>query len=187
MALVQRAALRNSKTGDHPDLTNFFIDTEFAETGGQPIPTIDLISIGMISETGDEFYAESSEFNIDNCDDWVKKNVLTKLGPPEKRIKRSEIALQLRAFLGAEPVVYGYYCSYDWVVFCWLFGKMVDLPKGYPMRCRDLQQTWVDLGRPADVKPPSPKDAHNALADAIWTKTFYDNLKAYEDKNSGRP
>lgn len=36
---------------------------------------------------------------------------------------------------------YGYYSDYDWVVFCWLFGKMIDLPKGFPMYCIDLQQT----------------------------------------------
>lgn len=35
---------------------------------------------------------------------------------------------------------YGYYCDYDWVVFCWLFGKMIDLPKGFPMYCKDLKQ-----------------------------------------------
>jgi hypothetical protein len=33
---------------------------------------------------------------------------------------------------------YGYYSSYDWVAFCWLFGKMLDLPK-----------TWRDI---ADLK-----------------------------------
>jgi hypothetical protein len=36
---------------------------------------------------------------------------------------------------------YGYYCDYDWVAFCWLFGKMMDLPKGFPMYCKDLKQT----------------------------------------------
>jgi len=30
---------------------------------------------------------------------------------------------------------YGYYCDYDWVVTCWQFGKMIDLPKGFPMYC----------------------------------------------------
>lgn len=35
---------------------------------------------------------------------------------------------------------YADYCNYDWVVFCWLFGKMKDLPKGYPYYCNDTQQ-----------------------------------------------
>lgn len=43
-----------------------------------------------------------------------------------------------------KPVFYGYYADYDWVVFCWLFGKMIDLPKGFPMYCRDLKQMLED-------------------------------------------
>ena len=39
-----------------------------------------------------------------------------------------------------KPEFYAYYADYDWVVFCWLFGKMIDLPKGFPMYCRDLKQ-----------------------------------------------
>ena len=39
---------------------------------------------------------------------------------------------------------YGYYCDYDWVVFCWLFGRMIDLPKGFPMYCIDLKQLLDD-------------------------------------------
>lgn len=35
---------------------------------------------------------------------------------------------------------YAYYADYDWVVFCSLFGRMIDLPKGFPMYCRDLKQ-----------------------------------------------
>ena len=35
---------------------------------------------------------------------------------------------------------YAYYADYDWVVFCWVFGKMIDLPEGFPMYCRDLKQ-----------------------------------------------
>ena len=36
---------------------------------------------------------------------------------------------------------YAYYADYDWVVFCWLFGTMINLPKGFPMYCIDLKQT----------------------------------------------
>jgi hypothetical protein len=35
---------------------------------------------------------------------------------------------------------YAYYADYDWVAFCWLFGKMMDLPTGFPMYCFDLKQ-----------------------------------------------
>lgn len=35
---------------------------------------------------------------------------------------------------------YGYYADYDWVLFCSLFGRMIDLPNGFPMYCKDLKQ-----------------------------------------------
>lgn len=43
-----------------------------------------------------------------------------------------------------EPSFYGYYADYDWVAFCWLFGKMIDLPEGFPKYCRDLKQMLED-------------------------------------------
>jgi len=39
-----------------------------------------------------------------------------------------------------EPEFYAYYADYDWVLFCSIFGRMIDLPKGFPMYCRDLKQ-----------------------------------------------
>lgn len=155
---------------------NFFMDTEFAETGGSARPTIDLISIGVVSEDGREFYAESSEFDINNCDDWVVKNVVAKLGPVEQRLSRAKIKDGLLKFLGDEPKIWAYFADYDWVVFCWIFGKMIDLPKGYPMFCRDLQQWWHQLGKPVGAKPEKPTNEHNALVDAKWNLQFYNNL-----------
>lgn len=38
------------------------------------------------------------------------------------------------------PKFYGYFADYDWVVFCWLFEKMIDLPNGFPKYCIDLKQ-----------------------------------------------
>ena len=35
---------------------------------------------------------------------------------------------------------YGHYSDYDHVVLCQLFGKMIDLPKGFPMYTIDLKQ-----------------------------------------------
>lgn len=45
------------------------------------------------------------------------------------------------------PEFYGYYGDYDWVVFCWIFGTMMQLPNGFPMYSKDLKQMldeWVD-------------------------------------------
>lgn len=100
------------------------------------------------------------------------------------------------------PEFYTYYGSYDWVVFCWLFGKMIDLPKGFPMYSRDLKQIldekaekytlsklkspivssdWhsnycIDgLKRHPDY--PKQENEHNALSDARWNKKLYEFLK----------
>lgn len=42
---------------------------------------------------------------------------------------------------------YGYFSDYDWVLFCSLFGKMINLPKGFPMYCIDLKQMMDDKAR----------------------------------------
>lgn len=45
---------------------------------------------------------------------------------------------------------YGYYSDYDWVLFCSLFGSMSQLPKGFPMYCRDLNQTQEEIAASID-------------------------------------
>lgn len=54
-------------------MTRIFYDTEFIDTGSH----IDLISIGMITEHGEEYYAVSSEFSMRNLvrNDWLVENV----------------------------------------------------------------------------------------------------------------
>lgn len=72
------------------------------------------------------------------------------------------------------PEFYAYYGDYDWVVFCWLFGRMIDLPKGFPCYAKDLQQIFDDKkglvkGRMKDQPGfPINKGIHNALEDAKW-------------------
>jgi hypothetical protein len=75
---------------------------------------------------------------------------------------------------------YGYYCDYDWVVFCQLFGRMIDLPKGFPMYCIDLKQELDRLGITSEQKQalcPDPVNEHNALADARWNKKLHGVLE----------
>lgn len=242
----------------------YFIDTEFHEYHKQvkccgikidkPIPTIDLISIGIISEDGREYYAVSKDFNLrdawfskqENKDKdkqyWLRNNVLMPIlheltlkaisNPKVDYISISNYSdyKQLQALLHvfgktnkqiAEEVIefcnptkeneinvddivkgniknnkefYAYYADYDWVVFCQLFGKMIDLPNGFPMYCIDLKQeldnyiskTWKDVkmstwgheGISLDKfkqHPNYPKQTnkHNALADAKWNYELY--------------
>ena len=94
------------------------------------------------------------------------------------------------------PQFYAYFADYDWVAFCWLFGRMIDLPKGFSWYCNDLKQTldekqaklnilraynsiipnWIEK---IQEHPDYPKQAneHNALADARWTFELYKFLQ----------
>lgn len=79
----------------------------------------------------------------------------------------------------AQPKFYAYYADYDWVVFCALFGTMMDLPKGFPKYCRDLKQQLdnltVELHKRGKELPPRAKqeNEHNALDDAKWNFNLY--------------
>lgn len=52
-----------------------FFDTEF--TGLHKNTT--LISIGLISEDGKSFYAELTDYNPEQCNEWIKNNVINNL------------------------------------------------------------------------------------------------------------
>jgi len=224
----------------------YFIDTEFVEGTqhtlfGKTKPTIDLISIGIVSEDHREYYAISKDFNLKEAWNrfqygnynpdftinppkvyWLRDNVLkpmfrewyavhNNIDPTVfdhkftyKEFKRllnkygktnKQIAQEIISFVdkGTTDVsFYGYYADYDWVVFCWLFGNMIDLPKGFPMYCNDLKQTLNTMcdndlfnankhghtsfsltGIKKHPKYPKQVNEHNALADARWNKKLF--------------
>ena len=148
----------------------YYLDTEFYEDGR----TIDLISIGIVAEDGREFYAcsLSAEWSTIHREPWLVANVIPHLPPRSAPVwmTRTEIRVRLLAFIGEDssPEFWAYYADYDWVALCQLFGRMIDLPKHFPMFCRDLKQLAVDKGN-----PPLPKQTigeHDALADARWNR-----------------
>lgn len=149
----------------------FWFDTEFLEDGR----TIDLISIGVVSEDGRRYYSEvPGAGEIARKSEWLATNVLPHLQGDE--LPRPRIARDLIEFMGESPEIWAYYADYDWVVMCQLFGRMIDLPKGWPMFCRDVKQLADSLGNP---KLPEQKTAeHHALADAIWTQEAWKFLQA---------
>lgn len=148
-----------------------FLDTEFIENG----KTIELLSIGLVREDGAELYLENAEADLSQASPWVRAHVLPHLYRGEElqlsrgpRRTRAEIAQAMLAFVGAEPEFWGYYADYDWVVVCQLYGTMMDLPKGWPMFCRDLQQLVLERGNP--TLPGQTGDDHHALNDARWMR-----------------
>jgi hypothetical protein len=160
----------------------YFLDTEFIEYPN----SIQLISIGIVCEDGREYYAESNEFDESKANDWVRENVISQLADPNKRRSLRQIRLDIMSFVIYDdiPEFWGYYCDYDWVVFCWLFGGMIDLPKGWPMYCNDLKQWCYQLGDPS--LPEQKSTGHNALADAYWNMQIYGFLEELEDSRRGQ-
>ena len=165
----------------------YFLDTEFIERPN----TIELISIGLVCEDGRELYLISSEYKFNDCSEWVKDNVVLPMyletinGDNRNRFdinyfqnyygkKLEVIKEKVLEFIGDDvPEFWGYYADYDWVIFCWLFGAMIDLPEGWPMYCRDLKQILDATGKKSIAKPVGE---HNALVDAKWNEELYNHL-----------
>lgn len=135
------------------------------------------------------------------------KRLIKKYGKTNK-----QIAEEIKYFVANRPIgvkkeqwildydtkdvhFYGYYSDYDWVVFCWLFGKMINLPKGFPMFAFDLQQEsdriynlkkeeYIKRGGKNFINKlsnhldyPKQTNEHNALSDAKWNFELYKFLK----------
>lgn len=148
----------------------FWFDTEFIEDGR----TIDLMSIGVVSEDCRTFYREIEGCDLAKASDWVKENVLPHL--IGQKTPRKFVAFELLSFIGTDkPEIWAYYADYDWVALCQLFGTMMDLPKGWPKYCRDVKQLCDSLGNPS--LPIQGKSEHHALADAIWTREAWQFLQ----------
>ena len=147
----------------------YFFDTEFIEDG----KTIDLISIGISCEDGRDLYLISNEFDESKASEWVKVNVLDKINKSDG-VSRRVIKGKIIDFVAdSNPEFWAYYADYDWIVLCQIFGRMIDLPDGWPMYCRDLKQLCDDLGNP---KLPNNNNNHHALDDANWCRIAYNFL-----------
>jgi hypothetical protein len=147
-----------------------WFDTEFYENGR----TIDLISLGAVCEDGSEFYAEVKGYEI--TDPWLLKNVQPYLTGP--KLPKDLIASNFLKFVMSKtdrPEFWAYYSDYDWVVLCQLYGRMIDLPKVFPMFCRDLKQE-LDRKGVTEIPITNPQE-HNAIADAKWAKEVHEWLE----------
>jgi hypothetical protein len=181
--------------------------------------TIDLISIGIVSEDGREYYAISKDFNLNEAWNrfdlvkgdkvyWIRQNVLFPIYREHVSTDLSDIcpfnittmrsiidkvgksrqllAEEIEAFcrkaqvMGEQelPVFYGYYSAYDHVCLSWIFGKMIDLPSGFPMYTIDLKQMIDTMPVSHEVirnnpNYPEQENAHNAINDAKWNYSLY--------------
>jgi len=157
-----------------------FLDTEFLDDGRLIQP----LSLALVSETGDEYYAVFADGGMDAAagDEWLRAHVIPHLpvtlvasgsgwawdsGHADyARVRpRARIAAEVRAFLGGqpEPEVWAWYSPYDAVVLCQLYGPMSTLPAEVPMFTRDLMQ---EADRTGVTLPEQAAPVHHALHDA---------------------
>ncbi len=132
-----------------------FFDTEF--TGLHKNTT--LISIGLVDENGRTFYAEFSDYDDSQCDEWIHNNVIkhlkwSKEGPLENfgnyddinHIEmygdKNYVRMQLEQWLSKydEVELVSDCCHYDMVLFIDIFGGAFDMPKQVNPACHDINQ-----------------------------------------------
>lgn len=156
---------------------NYFFDTEFLDDGN----VIDLISIGIVCDDGREYYAVSSDFDEAKATPWLREHVLNHIPRDFKRKPRLEIAIDLTSWIQGRPKLdppgyqppkmYGWYCAYDWVALCQLFGPMVERPCHFPKLAHDLK-TLSELAGVGKVSKAG-FTRHNALEDARWNQEVF--------------
>jgi len=173
--------------------TKIFFDTEF--TGLHQNTT--LISIGLISECGKTFYAELTDYDKSQIDDWLQENVINNLlvkenstvglDYPDTRIvigTMNSIKTYLTEWLSQfeEVEMWSDCLSYDWVLFNQIFGHAFNIPKNVyyiPFDiCTMMKLKGVnpDVSREEFVENSVKGKKHNALYDAKIIKACYEKL-----------
>jgi hypothetical protein len=173
-------------------------DWEFLEDG--VTNTVKPISVGMVTEDGDELYYEfvDAPWNDILKHSWLPHNVLPALHKgwntaivtgEGNRVMASTLYIRTKVhdFLAKASIkgplsLWGWYSSYDHVCLGQLFGSMVDLPSIVPMWTNDIRQEAHRLGevRIPDMRRGSEKP-HNALDDARAEARMHQWLMAYEN------
>lgn len=136
-----------------------FLDTEFTD-----LRAPELLSLGIVSEATDEFYAELV-FNREVCSPFVATTVLPLLANEPRA--RESVADDLRGWLARfENPVIVYDSPTDWAMFLWLFAD-VQVPVDGLLLEYD-QWGWQRFEKNIDAYFENPQTArrHHALHDA---------------------
>lgn len=166
-----------------------FFDTEFTEL----VQKAKLLSIALVAETGEQLYAECTDFLPEQINPWVKENVLAHFyivqsddtNPANVEVKDNEaaIAVAIRKWLqqfeiknpGVQFQFWADVPHYDWVLFCELFGGALKIPANIHFMCMDLATLLFCKGLDLTVpriqlleahELPENYRIHNALSDA---------------------
>jgi len=195
------------------DTTKIFFDTEF--TGLHQNTT--LISIGMVSESeyhggSKTFYAEFTDYDQSQIDDWLKENVISNLFLRDLKeneesvtdyvdfLKKGNlkykgpqnspsfiIALQNWLDQFEKVEMWSDCLSYDWVLFCQIFGHAFNIPKNVYYIPFDICTLFRERGIDPDINREdfagSKKHGikHNALYDAQIIHDCYEKIMSWCD------
>lgn len=177
-----------------------FLDTEFTELS----QSARLLSIALVADSGEEFYAELNDYGQENITDWVREHVVANFefnnvdvfasieGKTEKyKHGREETAGYLRKWIQQFGTVeiWADVHAYDWVLFCELFGGAMHIPANIFFAPFDLATLFrykgmieprgkyeKDISRFEFAGVADTKRQHNALADARVAKICFDKL-----------
>jgi hypothetical protein len=153
-----------------------FLDTEF--TGLHQNTT--LISIGMITEDGREFYRELNDYDKSQLDDWLKDNAISNLegiNPINTEQLRKDIEDFLSCYDKVE--IWSDCLSYDWVLFNQIWGHAFNLPKTIYYIPFDICTLFKTRGIDPDINREEfsgmikENKKHNALWDAKVIRACY--------------
>jgi len=159
---------------------NVFFDMEFTGLHQRTTP----ISIGLVSEDGQEFYAVFTDYDREQIDPWIAENVIANIGESRVIGDTAYVVFLLRKWLTQfdQAVMWSDVYAYDWVLFCELFGGALKVPKNVYYIPFDLATLFVanyidpDVNREeyAKMEVESKYWKHNALWDAMVIKACYE-------------
>ena len=155
-----------------------FLDCEFTQLN----QGTKLISLGMVSESGDEFYVELTDtYQIEDCSDFVIQYVLPQLNPHLYGMSLVEAQAALRVFLGS---IEGRLeiCSdapdWDWDFFC----QLAYVDHKWPSHVENRPTNLIHLFRHFEGDDIGdialPELPHHALLDARLLAELYQRLTA---------
>jgi len=186
--------LKKNGINGNKKMKKIFFDTEF--TGLHQNTT--LISIGLISDCGKTFYAETNDYDKSQVDEWLQNNVVSKLGNIPDGLFKDELGnitfkgstLILKTVLSNwlsqfdQVEIWSDCLAYDWVLFNQIFGHAFNIPKNVYYIPFDLST----LFKMKDIDPDISREKygcgehysempkHNALWDARVIKMCYEKL-----------
>ena len=152
----------------------YFLDTEF-----DPIPgeAPKLISLGIVREDGEEFYAENLDYDATQATPWVAEHVVPHLGG--QAYSEKKLLTEFFKFFESDPTP-KFYCwvgTYDWFILWDLMSKYKKWSPTLGRDFREIKQLYEMFTPDMNIDCLSGGGAvHNALNDARWNMAVFDEI-----------